>query len=114
MEWFWLPGIPMILGWLLTIAFGVLGATAVRRVDARAGWMIVVASGLEIVLGLAGIGVPFFLARSRSVDEMPTALAFWGLFAGALGLVVRGLFFAAIASLVASRARRPREEPHVG
>jgi len=113
MEWFWLPGVPMILGWLLTVAFGVLGATTVRRVDARAGWMIVVASSVEILLGIAGIAVPFFLARARSVSEMPTSLAFWGLFAGTLGLLARGLFFAAIASLAASRARRPREEPHV-
>lgn len=113
MEWFWLPGVPMVLGWLLTVAFGVLGATTVRRVDARAGWMIVVASSLEILLGVAGMIVPLFVARSRSVEEMPTTLAFWGLFAGTLGLVARGLCFGAIVSLVASRARRPREEPHV-
>lgn len=112
-EWFWLPAVPALFGWLLTIAFGVLGATSVRRVDARAGWMIVVAAGIEIVLGVAGMVVPMFLSRSRPMDEMPTSLAFWGLFAGSLGLVGRGLFFAAIVSLVTSRARRPREEPSV-
>lgn len=113
MEWFWLPGVPMILGWLLTVAFGVLGATTVRRVDARAGWMIVVASGMEILLGLAGVAVPLVMTRTRSTEEIATSMAFWGLFAGTLGLFVRGLFFAAIVSLAASRARRPREEPHV-
>ena len=111
MEWFWLPGVPMILGWLLTVAFGV---TTVRRVDARAGWMIVVASGMEILLGLAGVAVPLVMTRTRSTEEIATSMAFWGLFAGTLGLFVRGLFFAAIVSLAASRARRPREEPHVG
>lgn len=112
-EWMWLGVVPALLGWLLTIAVGVLGATSVRRVDPRAGWMIVVAAGIEILLGVAGMIVPVFLARSRAPEEIPTSMAFWGLFGGTLGLVARGLFFAAIVSLVAGRARRPREEPHV-
>ena len=112
-EWLLVFAAPMVLGWLLTIAFGVLGATSVRRVDPRAGWMIVVAASIEILLGVASVAVPGLLLRTHGVEEASRSIAFWGVLSATLGLVARGLFFAAIVSLVASRARRPREEPHV-
>ena len=111
MEWFWLPAVPALLGWLLTIAFGILGATTVRRVDPRAGWMIVVACTLEVLGGIAGMIVPMWLSRTHAPSEMASSLGMWGLFAGTMGLVVRSLVLAAVLSLVTTRQRRPREAP---
>ena len=109
-----LAAIPGLFRLLLQVGLVIVGATVVRKADAKAGWLVALGGGLALlgtVLGpLLSLGLVRTLAPEEMARTMITTQAALGTL-GALGLacLLAGVVVLARTHALAEGGRAPRE-----